>query len=51
MHFLKMNLKKLQEFNQNYFRGKSHFENDGTVIFYFSQYSDIFKGLIELIMF
>ena len=37
MHFLVENeLKKLQKFDAVYFRGKSHFEEDGTNIFSFS---------------
>ena len=44
--------KKLQTFDSSYFRGKSHFvDSDGTQNLYFSQYSDILKVLVILIMF
>ena len=55
--WLKTNYKKLQKFNAAYFRGKSHFEEDGKQIFFkifsqkfFSQCTDILKGLQVLVV-
>ena len=43
--------KKLQTFDSIYFTGKSHFEVHGTqIIKYFSQYTDIEKGLQVLVV-
>ena len=43
-------LKKLETFNSSYFRGKSHFDNDGTdIFFFFNQYTGILKFLVLMI--
>ena len=44
-------LKKLQKFDAAYFRGKSHFEEDGTQSYVvFSQSTDFLKGLQVLVV-
>ena len=49
--FIENELKKLESFDSSYFRGKSHFENDGSQNWIvFNQYTDILKQLVLTIV-
>ena len=49
--FVEDELKKLQTLDSIYFRGKTHFKKMVHKIIYFSQGTDILRGLLILIIF
>ena len=49
--FIENELKKLESFDSSYFRGKSHFKNDGSQNWIvFNQYTDILKQLVLMVV-